>query len=351
MSRKALLFSGNRADLGLMIELAIGISEHGFEPEFLLSPLHRDLSSNYDLRRLDQLGFPVTPISGSLTLADASAACLSAAFHALKEMPRDFFAVLGDRAEALAAATGARLSDSLIVHLAGGERTPNVRDDYFRRSISALADYHFVTRSEFRDNLIGSGVEPSSVFVSGELGRQIQPVKLIGSKSYDFIITVHPTGERNEDDLDGWVSILNVIENNSHLRFLWTAANEDPEGDAINRAVAEASRRLRNVDFVENLGSQQFNFHLSKARALIGNSSAGLTEAPRHNIFVLNLGSRQEGRIFGKNAIHLPFDTSRIADALQYCILHQPEEEDSTHVARGGSPAAFIAAQLDKLLP
>jgi UDP-N-acetylglucosamine 2-epimerase len=52
------------------------------------------------------------------------------------------------------------------------------------------------------------------------------------------------------------------------------------------------------------------------AAAMVGNSSSGILEAPSFALPVVNIGSRQEGRVRGANVIDCAGDRSAIAAAL-----------------------------------
>jgi UDP-N-acetylglucosamine 2-epimerase (non-hydrolysing)/GDP/UDP-N,N'-diacetylbacillosamine 2-epimerase (hydrolysing) len=53
---------------------------------------------------------------------------------------------------------------------------------------------------------------------------------------------------------------------------------------------------------------------------MIGNSSAGIREAPSFELPVINIGTRQNGRLRAKNVIDVDHDTSKIKKAIDYCL-------------------------------
>ena len=55
---------------------------------------------------------------------------------------------------------------------------------------------------------------------------------------------------------------------------------------------------------------------LKNAEFMIGNSSAGIREAPYYGIPSINLGSRQRNRAFGETIIHADFESAEIANAI-----------------------------------
>jgi UDP-N-acetylglucosamine 2-epimerase len=55
---------------------------------------------------------------------------------------------------------------------------------------------------------------------------------------------------------------------------------------------------------------------MAHARWLLGNSSAGLLEAPSLKLPVINIGDRQKGRLKPANVIDTPLETAAIRNAL-----------------------------------
>ena len=52
----------------------------------------------------------------------------------------------------------------------------------------------------------------------------------------------------------------------------------------------------------------------------MGNSSAGILEAPLLKIPVVNVGNRQKGRLHAENVTFVPHDKSSIVNAVKRCI-------------------------------
>ena len=69
--------------------------------------------------------------------------------------------------------------------------------------------------------------------------------------------------------------------------------------------------------FVENLGTRRYFSLLKTAALMIGNSSSGIIEAPSFAIPVINIGTRQEGRVRAQNVIDVPAESEAIAGAIE----------------------------------
>jgi GDP/UDP-N,N'-diacetylbacillosamine 2-epimerase (hydrolysing) len=97
-----------------------------------------------------------------------------------------------------------------------------------------------------------------------------------------------------------------------------------PNADTFGSVYREMFKRLKNSNsqslfLVENLGTQSYFTAMKFCKLLIGNTSSGIIEAASFGKYVVNLGNRQEGRTYGENVIHVPFEhNSIISAALKY---------------------------------
>ena len=59
------------------------------------------------------------------------------------------------------------------------------------------------------------------------------------------------------------------------------------------------------------------------AKALVGNSSMGLLEAPHYKLPVVNIGERQKGRINAGNVAFVASDLSQIVNEIEKACLDE----------------------------
>ena len=69
--------------------------------------------------------------------------------------------------------------------------------------------------------------------------------------------------------------------------------------------------------FLKNTVPLDFLRLLHGTTCLVGNSSVGIRECSFLGVPVVNIGSRQTGREFGRNAIHVDYDRTAITDGLR----------------------------------
>ena len=120
-----------------------------------------DLKADIDLN-LMQAGQHPTEFLGRLLIALRST---------LAEVRPDVILVQGDTATVMGAALAAFLHGALVAHIEAGLRTRDKRapfpEEINRRVTSVIADYHFPPTARARENLLGEGIDPHTIFITG----------------------------------------------------------------------------------------------------------------------------------------------------------------------------------------
>ncbi len=101
--------------------------------------------------------------------------------------------------------------------------------------------------------------------------------------------------------------------------------------------------------FVDNLGMQAYFSVMSLAAAMVGNSSSGVLEAASFKLPVVNIGTRQDGRLRAANVIDCGYPAEEIAAAMNKAL--SADFRDSLHgltnpYGSGGGASALIVEQL-----
>jgi GDP/UDP-N,N'-diacetylbacillosamine 2-epimerase (hydrolysing) len=85
-----------------------------------------------------------------------------------------------------------------------------------------------------------------------------------------------------------------------------------------------AIREYESLPFLhtaKNIPRLEFVNLMRRASCLLGNSSAGILEAPLLGLPVINVGNRQRGRLHAENVEFVPHDKDRIIEALRRAIF------------------------------
>jgi UDP-hydrolysing UDP-N-acetyl-D-glucosamine 2-epimerase len=247
--------------------------------------------------------------------------------RAYARLKPDFVVVLGDRFEMHAAAVACSPFPIGLVHLHGGELTVGAIDDAWRHSITKLAHLHFVATEAYAKRVAQMGEEEWRIHTVGALGLDdLDPAPPASDRGAleqrldldlstpPVMVTLHP--ETRRDGGTGLAAALLDCLADLDRPIVITAPNADAGNRALRRALAEFAAGRARVRLVESLGTT-FYFGLMRcAAAMVGNSSSGILEAPSFALPVVNIGSRQEGRVRGANVIDCAGDRSAIAAAL-----------------------------------
>jgi len=229
------------------------------------------------------------------------------------DQPADVAVALGDRVEMLCAAHRQIARGLPLAHIAGGEVTLGSLDDRYRYAISALADVHFVSLPQYVDNLWERGIT-KRVHIVGSLSLDAIAVAKakLGSErgGHGWLITTHPETVGDRTPLH--VGVLRKALGLAGRKFtVWTASCNDPGKGIID----ETGRDIGDIFYHE--AGPDFYRHMAEADVMVGNSSAGITEAASFGLPVVNIGIRQHGRIMQPNIINVPWNATRIAGAIK----------------------------------
>jgi UDP-hydrolysing UDP-N-acetyl-D-glucosamine 2-epimerase len=256
--------------------------------------------------------------------------------------------VLGDRYETCQHALSCFYLGIPIIHIEGGESTPNSKDDIYRDCITRMASLHFVATSDSIAKV--RRINPSAValFV-GSIGAELaQKTILTGrggleSAGYRFgertwLVTFHPQESEDVQELIGALK-----EEGGEV--IWTYPNRDPGREEIIEKVKAAG-----FQFYEELGLQTYFSIAKQCTAVVGNSSSGIIEIPVLGVPVVNVGKRQEGRPQAKqitnclckkdNILHA-FLEAQANPARGYCLYSPYRQGDTIQMIIDGIKAIY----------
>jgi len=244
----------------------------------------------------------------------------------------DILVVLGDRFEMHAAALAALPFKIPVAHIHGGEITQGAIDDALRHSMTKLSHLHFVSTQEYAQRVIQMGEEPWRVTVSGAPSLDnLRVTRLLAREElaarFDLhldeppflLVTFHPVTleyEQTEWQVTELLAALEVCG----LPVVFTMPNADTSGRTIARMIEEFVATHSSAQAVDNLGTQGYFSMMALAAAMVGNSSSGIVEAASFELPVVNVGSRQRGRVRGTNVIDVDYKRTSILEGLQRAL-------------------------------
>ena len=134
--------------------------------------------------------------------------------------------------------------------------------------------------------------------------------------SDNLLVCFHPVTLLPDGGLTEFAALLAALGDLPARTHLWvTRPNADPGHEGLNRNLDDWAKGRANVSIHAALGAAYLPL-MARCRAVVGNSSSGLTEAPSLGIPTVNIGARQQGRLAGDTVFHCPGDTGAIRAAL-----------------------------------
>lgn len=293
------------------------------------------------------------------TMAAAYSRAVFSFFDIFSESRPDCVFIVGDRWEMQAVATVASLMRIPIAHHSGGDITEGSADNQTRYLLTNLAQLHFTALPEHAKRLMAVGEESWRIRTVGEPAlSQIERQSSSKEEFYslvnlpvgsDFVLaTFHPTTYDPmsfENQIKLFLAALDLVRGNVVL----TAPNPDPGSGRFYRGLVDYCRKSNGrVRLYEHLGADNYYAAMSYARYMIGNSSSGLWEAPSFRLPVINIGSRQNGRIRSENVVDADLEVSSIQNAIKL-VSSQAFRDNMKYVKNPYVRSRGIAEMLEVL--
>lgn len=337
VKRKIVTITGTRSDYGLMLPVYTAISENEhLEMEMVVTGMHLlpEFQSSLVQIRMDNLCKLHT---ASMTLGEDSGKAMAQSLglaifsisSVLESVKPDILLLQGDRGEMLAGAIAAAHMNIPVVHMSGGDFSGSI-DDSIRNAVSKFSHIHLTTCRQSSERLEAMGEPRNRIFEVGEPGLDviknmnfIQPEVLAEEFALDIsrpiiLAAQHPV--TTEADLAAYqmtetLEALKVL----NIQTVFTYPNSDAGGREMIK-VLESYRDCDFIRIVPNLGSKKFLSLMKISSVMVGNSSSGIFESPSFKIPVVNVGTRQHGRVRAFNVIDVPYDKNRIISAVQFAL-------------------------------
>jgi UDP-hydrolysing UDP-N-acetyl-D-glucosamine 2-epimerase len=297
--------TGTRAEFGLMETTLRAIQQHpDLRLQIVATGMHLDARSGRSVDRLRDEGWTIDAQVPWPTTQDASALAAAtgqatAGFAvSFGKLLSDIVLVVGDRVEALAAATAGHLSELVVAHVHGGDRATGQADDAMRHAITKLSHLHFPATPQSAQRLTRLGEEPDRIHGFGSPGLDGIAEQAAARSPEDprdhVLLALHPTADDARSYADARRLLTAVLDAGAE-RIEIVMPNNDLGRDGIVRCWTEAAGD-RRVTLHQDLPRPRFLRLLADAKCLIGNSSAGIIEAAALGTPVLDIGPRQHGR-------------------------------------------------------
>ena len=302
--KKLLFITGTRADFGKLEPLASSAKSAGFKIYFFVTGMH--LLEKYGLTSIEVSRMEnisrfefINQMEG-----DPQDKILSKTITGISEYVRklkpDLVLIHGDRIEAVAASLVCATNNIRSAHIEGGEVSGTI-DEVYRHCNTKLCTVHFVSSKSAKRRVTKLGEHPDRVFVLGspELdvhrARDIIPINEVLNyydidwDEYGIFIFHSVTSELEslKKEIQICCHSLQKIKKN----FVVISPNNDPGCEIIFKTIGKLPRS--HFKQIPSMRFSYFSSLLKHAQIIVGNSSAGVREAPFLGIPSINIGSRQ----------------------------------------------------------
>jgi UDP-N-acetylglucosamine 2-epimerase (hydrolysing) len=330
MSQKRILFlSGTRADFGKLKSLIeITTKSDLFDVHIFATGMHLQSKYGYTVNEIIKCGYDniykyinhTSEKSMDLTLAKT----IEGLSNYVREFKPELIIVHGDRVEALAGAIVGALNNILVSHIEGGEVSGTI-DELIRHSVSKISHTHFVSNTKANQRLIQMGENENSIFEIGSPDIDVMfsknlPSILETKKRYDIpfdkfaVLMFHPV-TTDYDNMREYAN--NIVEavlasNNNYIVIY-------PNNDLGSRDILKIFEKLKNNSRFRIYPSIRFECFLvllKNSEFIIGNSSAGIREAPYYGLPTINIGNRQNNRSLAKDIVNCGYGKDEIIKAI-----------------------------------
>ncbi len=339
--RRILVTLESRATYGYSKNVMLAMSEF---PELelitLVTGMHLVPELGNSIALIEADGFPITervPMHASTENCGAWSEALGTAVagfaRAYEKLQPDIILLSGDRIETFGLCVASVYMNIPTAHIQAGDKSGHI-DDAARMAIGKLAHIHFASCEDSAERLRRMGEQPFRVFNVGApqlddiVGGGYRADKLeVRGATYDLaepylllvqhsiLVELDEAYEQMRASIDACLA--------TGMRVFSIHPNSDLGYQRILQALKDTGGSDRLVS-LPNLDRTQYLTLLANCRALVGNSSSGILEAPSFQVPVVNIGNRQRGRPQASNIFNCDPESGQILAAIKY-VLDDPE--------------------------
>jgi GDP/UDP-N,N'-diacetylbacillosamine 2-epimerase (hydrolysing) len=250
----------------------------------------------------------------------------------------DLLLALGDRIEMLCGPVAAMSYNIPVAHIHGGAVTEGAIDDLVRHAITKMSHIHFVSCQQYADRVMQMGEEPWRVFNVGAPGldriqtrKKVSKAQILAKIDLDMekdtlLVTYHPVTLEPQDVSIQVEALLTALES-TDFQVVMTYPNVDVGSTIIIDRLSRFSEKHNDrVRLLKNAGTELYLALMDNVKAMVGNSSSGISEAPSFQLPVVNIGTRQAGKIRAPNVIDVGYSVEEILSGIQVATSSQFKE-------------------------
>ena len=337
MKRKVAVITGTRADYGIYYYVLKEIeSNPNLELKLIVCGMHLCPEFGMTVQEIEKDGFHIEDRFETILASDTGSAMgksiglsiihMAQCFERIKP---DVLLILGDRGEMLAGAIAASHMNIPVAHIHGGEVTGTI-DESVRHAVTKLSHIHFASTEDSAQRITKLGEVKENVFVSGAPGLDYiknakyhsreEILNKFNLKDENIILlTQHPV--TTEREVASW-QISQTLEAlvKLGLQTIISYPNSDNGGREMIKVIEEYRSKYDIFKVYKNITQEDYLNLLNITSVMVGNSSSGIIEAASFKLPVVNIGTRQNGRLRANNVIDCDYDKASILKAINISL-------------------------------
>lgn len=330
MRKRIVFLTGTRADFGKLKPLMQKIQDdQSFDLHVFVTGMHLLSKYGYTCEEVEKAGFrqiyKYINQNSSDRMDHILAKTVTGLSDYVTEIRPDLVIIHGDRVEALAGAAVGALNNIRVGHVEGGEVSGTI-DESIRHAVSKLSHLHFVANESARQRLNQLGESDSSIYVIGSpdidiINSPALPKMDEVRRRYELtfknygILLFHPVTSE-VGDLRRQVGVLVDELIQSNLQYVVIFPNND-HGTEVILEEYERFKQRENFRIYPSIRFEHFLTLMRNADFIVGNSSAGVREAPHFGLPAINLGTRQKNRARHESIIDCDIQPGLVREAIQ----------------------------------
>jgi UDP-N-acetylglucosamine 2-epimerase (non-hydrolysing) len=284
-------------------------------------------------------------MSRNQSLAQFTAKAVAGLDDVFDRFKPDVCVVQGDTTTALCGALVGHYHHVPIAHVEAGLRTRNkyapFPEEMNRQLVGRLADLHFAPTIDARNSLLMEGVDPATVFVTGNtvidalLWIRDRVVQNIPESAVPIADAVHDrqvvliTGHRRESFGDGFENICNAIrdvaDQQPQVAFVYPVHLNPNVQQPVNRILGGHPR----IHLIAPLSYEPFVWLMNRAAVVLTDSGGVQEEAPSLGkpVLVMRTTTERPEGVRSGNARLVGVSRERIARELTL-LLNDPQQRE-----------------------
>jgi UDP-N-acetylglucosamine 2-epimerase (hydrolysing) len=331
MEQKKIVFlTGTRADFGKLKSLIeITNSDPNYEVFLFVTGMHLQTKYGSTVDEIVKCGYPniykFINHASERSMDQNLAKTIQGFSDFVRENIPHLIVIHGDRVEALAGAIVGSLNNILVAHVEGGEVSGTI-DELIRHAVSKMSHTHFVSNARAKQRLIQMGELDESIFEIGSpdvdamVSKNLPSIDVVRSR-YEIqfedygIVLFHPVTTESEQIRTYSKYLVDALLESDRDYVVIYPNNDLGSSDILK----EYERLVGNPQFkiFPSVRFEYFLVLLKYAKCLIGNSSAGIREAPYYGVATVNIGTRQQNRALHQDILNVGYDKKDILSKIK----------------------------------